>query len=328
MPDPGTAGRGRRFGVRWGMMSLAVTVATAYLIGSATAGRPITTLVLDEAEETARGQSLAAQEPSASAVLVGAGDIADCGSRGDEATAALLDGIAGTVFTAGDNVYDAGTRAEFEECYAPTCGRHKRRTRPAPGNHDYATPNAAPYFAYFGAAAGEPGKGYYSYELGAWHVVVLNSNCDEVGCQAGSPQERWLRADLAAHPARCTLAYWHHPRFSSGDHGSQPQMRAVWQALWEAGADVVLAGHDHNYERFAPQTPWGAADPESGIREFVVGTGGSRHEGIEELAANSEVRNDDTFGVLKLTLHPKSYEWEFIPVAGGTFTDSGSDTCH
>jgi hypothetical protein len=186
-------------------------------------------------------------------VLVGAGDIAVYGSPGDEATAALLDGIAGTVVTLGDNVYADGTPSEFANCYDPSWGRHKGRTKPAVGNHEYHTPGAAGYFGYFGPAAGDPSKGYYSYNLGAWHIVVLNSNCTYVGgCHAGSPQERWLRADLAAHPTTCTLAYWHHSRFSSGYQGSTAAVQSLWQALYAFGADIVLAGHDHSYERFAP----------------------------------------------------------------------------
>jgi Calcineurin-like phosphoesterase len=261
-------------------------------------------------------------------VLVGAGDIAACGSSGDEATAALLDTIEGSVFTLGDNVYDSGTRREFASCYDPTWGRHKERTRPAPGNHDYETAGASAYFRYFGAAAGDPNTGYYSYALGAWHIIVINSNCSSVGgCQAGSLQEAWLRADLAAHPVDCTLAYWHHPRFSSGPHGGAVEMRAIWQALYELGADVVLSGHDHDYERFAPQDPDGNSDPERGIRQFVVGTGGRSHYRFGRIQPNSEVRNSDTFGVLKLTLSATDYTWEFIPEHGKTFTDAGSGPC-
>ena len=261
-------------------------------------------------------------------VFVGAGDIADCGSTGDEATAALLDGIPGMVYTTGDNVYESGTVNQFANCYDPSWGRHKERTRPAAGNHDYMTTGAAGYFNYFGAAAGDPSKGYYSYDLGQWHIIVINSNCSRVGgCNAGSPQEQWLRADLAAHPVTCTLAYWHHPRFSSGEHGSSSAMQPIWQALYDAGADVVLNGHDHDYERFAPQSPTGIADLGRGIREFVVGTGGKNHYAIQLPIANSEVRNSDTFGVLKLTLHPTSYDWEFVPVAGKAFTDAGSASC-
>jgi hypothetical protein len=258
-------------------------------------------------------------------VLVGAGDIGDCSDDHDEATAALLDGIPGTVFTTGDNAYPDGTLSDFMNCYEPSWGRHKARTFPSPGNHDYNTEGAAGYYSYFGAAAGEPDKGYYSYDLGAWHIIVLNSN---IGVSAGSEQEQWLRADLAAHPVACTLAYWHHPRFSSGVlHGSNVRMQPLWQALYDHGADVVLAGHEHNYERFAPQDPQGVADPVRGIRQFVVGSGGRSHYSITNSIANSEVHNTDTYGVLKLVLHSYSYSWEFIPEAGEIFADSGTAPC-
>ena len=273
------------------------------------------------------------EKPPPDQVLAGAGDIGACGAAGQRnagATAALLDAIPGTVITLGDNAYEDGTVAEFAQCYDPTWGHLKARTRPAVGNHDYHTPGGAAYHAYFGAAAGEPGKGYYSYDVGAWHIVVINSNCPQVGgCEAGSAQGQWLRADLAAHPARCTLAYWHHPLFTSGGNGNSDFMRPIWQALYEAGADVVLNGHDHDYERFALQDPSGAPDPARGIREIVAGTGGGdltwRWESNQP---NSEVRNKDTHGVIKLTLHAGSYDWEFIPIAGETFTDSGSGSCH
>ena len=265
--------------------------------------------------------------PGPTNVLVGAGDIAVCGSSGDEATANLLDGISGTVFTAGDNVYPDGAATDFSACYAPSWGRHQARTRPAPGNHDYHTSGAAAYYAYYGTKAGEAGKGYYSYDLGEWHIVSLNSN---VSMSVGSAQETWLRADLAASGKQCTLAYWHHPRFSSGTtHGNTSSAEPLWQALYAAGAEVVLAGHEHNYERFAPQTPSGAADPATGIREFVVGTGGAGHyddQGTPQ--PNSEVFDGSTWGVLKLTLNPGGYSWTFVPVAGSAFTDSGTGSCH
>ena len=260
-------------------------------------------------------------------VILGAGDIASCPSTGDEATATLLDGLAGTVITLGDNVYNNGTELEFANCYGPSWGRHLARTMPSPGNHDYNTPGASGYYGYFGAAAGDPAKGYYSYEAGAWHIVVINSNCAAIGCGAGSPQEVWVRADLAAHPSVCTMAYWHHPRFSSGSvHGDTTAMQPIWQALQNASADLVLSGHEHNYERYAPQTAAGTADPH-GIVEFVVGTGGHSHYGFGVPDANSLVRNSDTFGVLKLTLHATSYDWEFVPEAGKTFTDTGTANC-
>jgi len=263
--------------------------------------------------------------PPSPPVLVGAGDITSCWYDTDEATAKLLDSIPGTVFTAGDNAYETGSAKQYRDCYAPTWGRHKARTRPSPGNHDYSSAGAPGYFGYFGAAAGPPGRGYYSYDLGGWHIIALNSN---VATRVGSLEERWLRRDLALHPARCTLAYWHHPRFSSGLHGDSTALQSIWQALYDAGADVVVNGHDHTYERFAPQTPSGALDSARGIREFVVGTGGAGFYGFTHIRENSEVRNNTTHGVIKLTLRPDGYDWEFVPVAGKTFRDSGSGKCH
>jgi hypothetical protein len=263
--------------------------------------------------------------PGSAVTFVGAGDIADCSSNGDEATAALLDNIAGSVFTLGDNVYPNGTIEQFLACYDSSWGRHKGRTYPSPGNHDYNTSGAAGYFAYFGDAAGPAGRGYYSFDLGSWHIISLNS---EVSMSAGSAQEQWLRADLAANPRQCTLAYWHKPRFSSSsNHGNTPSTQPLWQALYDFGADIVLSGHDHTYERFAPQTPTGAADPVNGIRQFVVGTGGRDLYGLGPLEPNSEVFYNTTFGVLKLTLGSGTYTWEFVPT-GGSFTDSGGGTCH
>jgi hypothetical protein len=264
-----------------------------------------------------------------SAVLVGAGDIATCGGSGDEATATLLDGISGTVFTTGDSVYDKGTAEEFAQCYAPSWGRHKARTRPAAGNHEYYTPGASGYYGYFGSLAGSSGRGYYSYNRAGWHIVVLNSTCGAVGgCEAGSPQERWLRADLAAHPGACTAAYWHQPRYSSGDHGGSASVQPFWQALYEYGAEVVLTGHDHHYERFAPLDAVGNPDSAYGIRQFVIGMGGRSHYAVGAPVANSVVRNSDTFGVLKLTLRAGAYDWRFVPEAGRTYADSGSGACH
>ncbi len=263
------------------------------------------------------------------AVFAGAGDIAACSGSGPEATAKLLEQIGGTVFTVGDNALPSGTTAEFANCYDPSWGRFKERTRPAAGNHEYQTRGASGYFAYFGAAAGEPGKGYYSFDLGAWHIVVLNTQCSDVGgCGSTSPQVQWLRADLAANPTRCSLAIGHVPRFSSGLHGSAPEIQPIWQALYDAGAELIIAGHDHDYERFAPQDPAGRADPDRGIRQFIVGTGGASHYPLGPRIANSEVSNGSTFGVLKLTLRSTGYDWEFVPVAGSSFTDSGSASCH
>lgn len=266
--------------------------------------------------------------PGSSEIFVGVGDIADCSSGDDEATADLLDNIPGTVFTAGDNAYPDGTDTDFSQCYEPSWGRHKARTRPSPGNHDYHTSGAAPYYSYYGSNAGPAGVGYYSYDLGDWHIISLNSN---ISMTAGSPQEAWLRSDLAASSKQCTLAYWHHPRFSSGSHGSSTSSQPLWQALYDAGADVVVVGHDHNYQRFAPMTPTGALDAARGIREFVAGMGGKSHYTFSTPIANTEAYNTTVSGVLKLTLSgngSNTYAWEFVPVAGQTYTDSGTDWCH
>jgi len=265
-----------------------------------------------------------------SAILVGAGDIADCTNlAGAEATARLLETIPGTVMAIGDLAYPDGTKENFE-CYDRTWGRFKSRTRPSVGNHEFHSQGATYYFSYFGEAAGDPKTGYYSYELGSWHIIVLNSECLQVGgCNVNSAEEKWLRADLAAHPVACTLAYFHKPLFSSGGaHGDDLEIVPLWQALYDANADVVVGGHDHDYERFAPQTPLAKPDPARGIREFVVGTGGKSHRPFAPPHANSEVRNTDTFGVLKLTLRSGAYDWQFIPEAGKTFTDSGTGSCH
>ena len=264
------------------------------------------------------------------AVLIAVGDIAGCETNGDEATAALVEGLPGTVAILGDTAYPAGSPEEFANCFDPSWGRFKDRTRPAVGNHEYLTAGAIGYFDYFGSAAGEAGLGYYSYDLGAWHIVVLNSECWQVGgCGRDDPQGKWLVSDLAAHPELCTLAYWHSPRFSSGHHGSSDIVEAYWDTLYQAGADIVLTGHDHDYERFAPQDSLGRADPEAGIREFVVGTGGFSHYPFPGAPLpNSEVRDATAFGVLVLTLSEAGYEWQFVPVEGKTFTDSGSGACH
>jgi hypothetical protein len=268
-------------------------------------------------------------------VLVGAGDIAGCKDlSGALATAKLIENIPGTVFAAGDLAYESGSPDNFEFCYGPTWGRFKDRTRPALGNHEYVNPTAHGYFDYWGKLAGLRGKGYYSYDLGNWHIVVLNTNCNikEVGgCAAGSAQETWLKADLAEHPKACILAYGHHALFSSGifkKHAVHPELRPLWDDLYAAHADLVLAGHEHSYERFAQQDPNGKLDPEHGIREIVVGTGGKSHDLLGFATPNSEVRNWDTYGVLKLILAPGKYWWEFIPEEGKTFRDSGSGDCH
>jgi acid phosphatase type 7 len=287
-------------------------------------------IVSPVAFELLRLDSVKPDDTQQEAVLIGAGDIADCSDlAGAEATAKLLEANPGTVMALGDLAYPNGTLDDFK-CYNKTWGRVKDRTRPAVGNHEFHSAGASYYFQYFGNAAGDPKTGYYSYDLGTWHVIVLNSECTQVGgCEAGSPEEKWLRADLAAHPAGCTLAYFHKPRFSSGlNHGNDPEVGAFWQALYDANAELILNGHDHDYERFAPQDPNGNSDPKRGIREFVVGTGGKNHRKFGIHKSNSEVRNNDAFGVLKLTLKTTGYDWKFIPEAGKTFTDSGSGSCH
>ncbi|WP_238008271.1 DNRLRE domain-containing protein [Dactylosporangium sp. AC04546] len=263
--------------------------------------------------------------PSGDPVLVGAGDIATSGS-GDSATAALINGISGTVFTTGDNVYNNGTTSEFNSYYTPTWGAFKSRTRPSPGNHDYNTSGATGYYTYFGTQAGPSGRGYYSYDIGNWHVVSLNSN---VSMSAGSAQEQWLRADLAASTKPCTLAYWHHPLFTSGaNHAPSTSTRPLYQALYDYNADVVVWGHNHQYERFAPMNPTGGLDNSRGLRSFVAGMGGADHYSFGTIQANSQARNSDTFGVLKFTLHTNSYDWQFVPESGKTYNDSGTGSCH
>ncbi len=256
-------------------------------------------------------------------ILVGAGDIATCGLAAHDSTGHILDTIPGVIFTAGDNAYVNGTIAEYLTCYDPTWGRHKSRTRPSPGNHEYNSLGVG-YYQYFGPMAGDSGVGYYSYDFAGWHIVSLNSN---VSMAAGSAQETWLRADLAAHPTSCALAYWHHPRFSSGTtHGNNLGTAPLWQALYDLHADVVVAGHEHQYERFAPQRPDSTADS-TAIREFVVGTGGAPLYPFGTAKANSQVRNNTTHGVIKLTLSPTGYAWKYITTTGAV-ADSGSANCH
>jgi hypothetical protein len=245
--------------------------------------------------------------------LVGAGDIGDCASTGPYDTALLLDKIPGTIFTAGDNVQGVGAGGEYRNCFAPSWGRHLERIRPSPGNHDYVTSYGANYFNYFGESAGPGTRGYYSYNLGAWHIVSLNSN---VSVDAKSAQVAWLRTDLAANVAPCILAYWHHPLFSSSGGVSESKMRDFWQVLYEFHAEIVINGHTHVYSRGALVDPNGNARS-NGIRQFIVGTGGAVYNEGKPL----------TWGVLKLTLRPRAYDWQFVPVKGVTLTDSGSATC-
>ena len=275
-------------------------------------------------------------DPAASGFKSGLGKSSAC--RQLYTSNLLVNAGLAAVLPLGDNQYDCSGFSAFSQSYGPSWGRLKASTRPAIGNHEYLTSGgtdcdtsgkALGYFQYFGDIAGDPSKGYYSYDIGTWHVIALNSNntCMIVSCSASSAQERWLKADLAAHPNLCTLAYWHAPRFYSG--ATSLKYGDLWNDLYAAGADIVLNGHVHNYERLAAQDPSGAADPDRGIREFVVGTGGGSHAAFPSvIQPNSEVRDASTFGVLKLTLHPTSYDWSFEPEAGKTFTDSGSGTCH
>jgi calcineurin-like phosphoesterase family protein len=257
------------------------------------------------------------------AVLLAAGDIGLCGSTGTQATARLLDGLPGTVITVGDNAYPSGSAESFRDCYDPTWGRHKARTRPSPGNHDYEQPGALPYFNYFGASAGLTGLGYYRFRLGDWQVFSLNSN---VSMSAGSAQVQWLRRELAANPSVCTLAYWHHPLFTSGRNGDNPGTRSLWRALYDFDADVVISAHDHLYERFALQDADGRPDPERGIRQFTVGTGGASLT----LPVGAHINSDVVWsinGVLELVLRSDSYTWQFLSETGAP-ADIGAGFCH
>lgn len=293
--------------------------------------------------------ALAASDP----VIAAAGDIA-CdpageGFNGGQGNALscrqqytsdlLVDADLAAVLPLGDVQYECGGYQAFLQSYDLSWGRVKDISRPVVGNHEYLTSGggtdcteanagAEGYFRYFGSAAGETDKGYYSYNIGDWHLIALNSNCEDAGgCSIGSPQYTWLQTDLVTHRSPCTLAYWHIPLFSSGGRTAE-NTRSFWELLYHHDVELVLTGHDHIYERFAPQTHDGRLDAARGIREFVVGTGGSNLTEIEFITPNSEVRNNDTYGVLKLTLHPTSYDWEFVPEAGKTFTDQGTDECH
>jgi len=269
----------------------------------------------------------------AATVLLAAGDIAECDHRADEATARLLaEEPTATIAALGDLAYPHGTAQEFERCFGPSWGRFRDRIRPAAGNHDHATEDAAGYLGYFGVRAGPSGLLRYSYDLGSWHVVVLDSDCWRVGgCDLDDEQARWMRADLRAHRRRCTLAYWHRPPFSSGRYGDAKdtaRVRPMWQVAVEEGVDLVLTGHEHSYERFAPMDATGAIDRDAGARLFIVGTGGGKLRRYHRpRRPTTEVRNDDTHGVLRLALRPDGYDWRFLPVRGARFTDRGSGDC-
>lgn len=260
--------------------------------------------------------------PGGDPVIAGAGDIASSSGK-QAATADVLSAINPTaVFTLGDNAYPDGTLAQFQSYYDPSWGRLKTRTNPAPGNHDYHISGAGGYFSYFGSRAP---AAYYALNIGAWRFYALNS---EIAHDLNSAQIAWLKQDLAANPKACVGAYWHKPLFSSGMHGNITGQRPFWDALYAANADLIIGAHDHLYERFAPQNPSGQLDTARGIREFVVGTGGAAAYAFATTRPNSEVRKTSVWGVLKLTLHANSYEWKFEPIAGQTFAESGSQTCH
>jgi acid phosphatase type 7 len=308
-------------------MLVSINRAALGLTAAVTAAAGAAFIACDHAPTAPRTQLSSARRKFTSdtgVTFVGAGDIAGCGRYyEDEATAALVKSVGGAVFALGDNAYPDGSSDNYV-CYNASWGAFKKRTRPAPGNHEYRTSEAAPYFGYFGALAGPSGKGYYSFNLGAWHVISLNSQRDI------ATQTTWLKSDLAAHPAKCTLAYWHHPLFTSGNtYPPYTPVQPWFKALYNAGADVVISAHDHNYERFAPQLPTGVADAGRGIREFVIGLGG--HPAFSTFSApkpNSQVRYAGGHGVLKLRLFADHYSWTFISVPGKSFKDSGTGKCH
>ena len=266
--------------------------------------------------------------PRQTAVLVGAGDVGNCDNdsgRHAQETGRLLDKIDGTVFVAGDAAYLHGNAAEFAGCFDPAWGRHKARMRPSPGNHEYVTPGATAYFDYFGGNAGAAGLGFYSYNLGAWHVVSLNSSAPAA---AGSEQYVWLQGDLAINrDARCTLAYFHFPRFTSGTTRDGLAMIDIWRLLYNSGVDVVVSAHHHGYERFDPQDADGLPNPASGVREFVAGSGGAPLYPFMGIAPNSAQRIS-AYGVLKLTLRNDDYDWEFIEAGTEALLDRGTAVCH
>ena len=331
--------------------AVAATVAIAWLLGASGSSRPASTT--DTPSPTpgvaASGPAPSASTPTPAAtassgtpsaepspspsdpVLVGVGDIATCDHDDDEQTAGLVARLDGIVFTLGDNAYDQGSAADFRDCYDPSWGRVKDRTEfPVAGNHDYGTRNAAGYRAYFGKRAAPRGDTWYSRDVGAWHVIVLDANCTELagGCRPGSPQLRWLRQDLAANQSPCTLAMWHQPRFSSGEHGNDASVAPFWDALYGAGADLILNGHDHDYERFAPQDPDGNLDDARGMTEIVAGTGGGEMRAMAHTVANSLVRKGRLLGVLQVTLHPTGWDSRFVPTADYSFADEAHGTCH
>lgn len=269
--------------------------------------------------------------PEPASFFVGAGDIAICGNPGAELTGRLMQGMPAdaVLFTLGDNSNQQGTLEQYQQCFEPYWGEFKNRLHPAAGNHDMNS-GISDYSAYFGSAAGEAGKFYYSYNVGTWHVVVLNSQCGlhADGCNSDPAQLQWLQQDLANNSARCTIAYWHFPRFTSGTQLPWPRVGPFWDLLYADGAEIVMNGHDHHYERFAPMNPAGQIDEANGIREFIVGTGGAYMIPLPDtVAENSEYRQDESFGLLALILYSDRYEWQFIDV-NGNLLDYGEGYCH
>jgi hypothetical protein len=288
----------------------------------------LTLLAISPAAAFTLTTATAATTTAATATLVGAGDIASCGSNADSQTAALAQSIPGIVFTAGDNVYLDGSPTYYTNCYAPTWGMFRSRTRPVPGNHDYYNnPGAKGYFGYFRRRAGPAGRGYYKYDAGAWRIYALTSECaPSSACYQN--QYAWLKNDLATSPHDCVLAIWHRPRFSTGPHGSSTRMATIFQLLYDSGAEIVLSGHDHMYERYTPLDGSGTPDPVNGLREFVVGTGGASLYGFKTDSPLIEVRDNTSHGVLRLDLSEGSYTWQFLPAGSGSFSDSGVGNCH
>ena len=342
----------RTLGVTCALGALLLALLSSCKDGSRPAARtrartldPTTTAPLPTTSPSTTSSVVTAPPPpGGDATIVAAGDIAcdptddhyrggsgaasECHQRATAELAAAQNPSA--VLLLGDIQYESAAIEAFRGSFDPTWGRLKPISYPAPGNHEYVRGDAPGYYSYFGPAAGRADQGYYSFDIGSWHVIALNSNCTKVlgGCSRNSPQTTWLRADLAAHPAACTLAFWHHPRFSAGTHGNDPRTDRIWRALYDGGADVVLVAHNHDYERFGPQDPDGRADATQGIRQFVVGTGGRNLARFRTEAPNSEARNAETFGVLRLDLHSSGYDWRFVPEPKpGSFTDSGSDVC-
>ena len=300
---------------------------------TAVPSQPPTATVTPYATQTPLPTATSTHTPLPSpAVLIGAGDISVCGMHDDVRTAALLGELIeeypeAEIFTAGDNVQINGDAFEYIECFGPTWGRYKKRIHPSPGNHDYHAAQGRAYYDYFGEAAGPDGLGFYSYELGDWHIVSLNSNCTGEDCGENSWQVQWLRLDLANNPRKCTLMYWHHPVWDSGTVPVEEAGRPFWQIAVDYGVDVVVNGHDHHYERFAPMDYAGNIDIEHGTREFIVGTGGAWLFELGQPLPATEVRSNETFGVMRFLLYPDHYSWTFFPVKGGEFYDAGVDVC-